>query len=319
VDDLISVRVAEIRSLTERIIAVEFRPSDGHELPSVTAGAHVDLHLPNGLVRSYSLLNSHEVRGRYLVAVSRDENSRGGSQYLHDDLQSGDMLAISPPRNNFPLFEESQLSVFVAGGIGITPILAMVRRVQSLGRDWRLYYCARSRPEAAFLDELHDLSGGRADRLHLHFDDEHDGKPFDVGLAVAQVTVSAHVYCCGPLPMLDSFAKAAANIDAARVHVEHFTAAEPAATDGGFTVELAQSGVTLSVDAGNTILDTLLEAGLDVPFSCGEGICGSCETGVLSGTPDHRDLVLSDAERSSNQTMMICCSGSLGPRLVLDR
>lgn len=314
-----TVRVQAVRWESDTVLSYEFRRPDNSPLPRFTAGAHIDLVLPVGLVRSYSLCNDQYERHRYVVGINRDANSRGGSRWIHENLRTGQLLQVTRPRNNFVLVEDAELSVFIAGGIGITPILSMIRRLAGLHRDWQLHFAVRTRPQAAFLDALTELAGGRPDRVRLHVDEENDGAVLDLAGILTETGDTAHVYCCGPLPMLDAFEKATADLPAQRRHVEYFTAKDAPATDGGFEVELARSGRTLPIPAGTSILDALLKAGVDAPFSCTEGICGTCETRVLGGVPDHRDLVLTDEEKESNEIMMICCSGCKGARLVLDR
>ena len=316
--DKLLLRVKSISWEAQGICAYELVAIDGSELPPFTAGAHVDLHLPNGLVRSYSLLNDQTETSRYVVGVNRDPASRGGSRHMHEVLRPGDTLPVSPPRNNFELNETAEQSVFIAGGIGITPILSMIRRLDALGRDWRLYYCARTRKNAAFLKVLRDLQGDRDDRIVYNYDGEAGGRLLDMADVVARAGPAAHVYCCGPLPMLKAFEAATEQLPDSQVHVEYFSAAEAPSLDGGFTVELAKSGRSLSIPQGKSILDAVLDAGVQVPYSCMEGVCGSCETAVLEGVPEHRDLILSKEEKASNKTMLICCSGSKGAKLVLD-
>jgi ferredoxin-NADP reductase len=317
--ETITVRVQAVRWEAERVLTFELRSPDGSPLPEFTAGAHIDLELPNGLIRSYSLCNDEAERHRYVIGVNRDANSRGGSAWLHDNLRAGQLLPVSRPRNNFPLIEDAACSVLIAGGIGITPILSMVRRLTALERAWTVHYAVRSRSQIPFLDELERLARGQPHRLRLHVDDENNGAVLDLNCAVAAGTAEdAHLYCCGPLPMLDAFEKATVDVPAERRHVEYFSAKDAPATEGGFEVELAQSGMTLTVPAGTTILDAVLDAGVNAPFSCTSGICGTCQTRVISGVPDHRDLVLTEREREANEAVMICCSGSKGSRLVLD-
>ncbi len=311
--DIIKLRVKAISWETDRIKAVELRGPESRELPKFTAGSHIDLHLPIGLARSYSLLNPQRERHRYIVGVARDRNSRGGSRYIHDDLKVGDVLPVTPPRNLFPIDEGAQWSILIGGGIGITPMVSMVQRLEELGRSWRLYYAARSRAEAAFLDRL----GAYCEPVSFHFDDE-EGGLLDVASIVASAPAGAHLYCCGPTEMLSAFTAATRSLDPARMHVERFSPAQDAATDGGFLVELARTGRTVAVPKGSTILETLRNAGIDPPCSCQQGVCGTCETRVLAGEPDHRDAVLTEEERRSNRTMMICCSGSKSSKLVLD-
>jgi vanillate O-demethylase ferredoxin subunit len=295
----------------------DLRPRAGGELPAFTAGAHVDLHLPNGMLRSYSLVNPQTERHRYVIAAQKDRASRGGSRCLHEQVKTGDTLRIGAPRNNFPLAEDAPHSVLFAGGIGITPVFNMAGRLAALGRSWALHYCARSRGAAAFLEPMAALASDRG-RVHLHFDDEHGGNPPDLAEIVGAAGAGTHFYCCGPLPMLAAFEAATAALPAEQVHVEYFTAKDAPAKGGGFTVVLAKSGVELVVPEGKTILETALDAGIAASYSCMEGVCGTCETRVLEGIPEHRDLVLTRAEQASNRTMMICCSGCKGERLVLE-
>lgn len=316
--ELIEVRVKAIRHEAQGVHSFELRALPGHELPAFTAGAHIDVHLPNGLVRNYSLCNAPSERHRYVIGVNRDARSRGGSQYLHETLRVGDVLTIGAPRNNFALFEDAAHTVLIAGGIGITPLWSMIQRLEELGRSWQLFYAARSRQSAAFLDELRALGPRVQTSLHFNFDQESDGRLLDLAAIAAGARPDSHLYCCGPLPMLAAFEQACANLPPERVHVEYFAAKEAPSTTGGFTVELARSGRVIQVPAGKTILDAVLDAGVDAPYSCMEGVCATCETRVIEGLPEHRDLVLSPEEQAANTTMMICCSGARSPRLVLD-
>ncbi len=301
-------------ALAEGIVSVELRAAGGEPLPPFSAGAHIDLYLPGGMVRSYSLVNPQEERHRYVIAVNRDAASRGGSRYVHEQLASGSALSVAPPRNNFPLAEDAAHSLFIAGGIGITPLWCMIQRLEGLGRAWQLVYCARTRRQAAFVEELARLGPA----VTFNFDHEARGRMVDIPALVEAAPPEAHLYCCGPLSMLEAFERAASQRPPAQVHVEYFSAARPKAAEGGFTVVLARSGLSFRVREGKTIIDTLIENGVDAVYSCLEGVCGTCETRVLEGIPDHRDLVLSKEERAANRTMMICCSGSKTDKLVLD-
>lgn len=310
--------VHTLRCEAKDIISVELRPAEGSEFPGFTPGAHIDLHLPNGLVRSYSLSNSSEDRNRYVVGVLRDRASRGGSRSVHDDLRIGKPIRISAPRNHFALEESADYTVLVAGGIGITPLLSMARRLKSCGRRFEVLYFARERGAAAFLDDLHALGMP----LHLHFDQEEGGPP-DLRSLLAERAPQpgAHFYACGPARLLDAFEQICADLGLAQVHVERFTPVEIAAAEDAvqqYTVELRKSGKLLEVSPGKSLLDTVLAAGVDVEHSCCEGVCGSCETRVLDGIPDHRDSVLSPSEKASNKVMMLCVSGCKSSRLVLD-
>lgn len=312
----LDVRVKRISFEAESINSYELIAVAGGDLPAFTAGSHVDLHLTNGMIRSYSLVNDQNERHRYVIAVNKDAGSRGGSHRVHETVRVGDVLAISPPRNNFALIETAEHSVLIAGGIGITPLLSIARRLDALGRPWNLFYAARTRGAAAFLDELDALKAPA--NVHLDFDDARAGRVFDLASVLGKAPANAHLYCCGPVPMLDAFEKATAGRPAGHVHVEYFQAKDAPALDGGFEVELTRSKRKISIDKGMSILDALLDAGVMVNYACTEGVCGTCETGVIAGTPDHRDQFLSKEEQAANKTMMVCCSGSKSRTLVLD-
>ncbi|MBV9632082.1 MAG: oxidoreductase [Xanthobacteraceae bacterium] len=282
-------------------------------MPPADPGAHVDLHLPNGMMRQYSLTTPDRAPKSYILGIKRDANSRGGSKYIFDTLKVGHTLRISSPRNNFALVENADHVVLIAGGIGITPIWAMTQRLTELGRPFELHYASRSRADMIFLDKLKDMGSARP-----HFDDESADKFLDIKPLVASAAKGAHFYCCGPIPMLNAFEEATANLPAEQVHVEYFTPKEEKSTAGGFIVQLARSNKEFVIPPGKGILEVLRDAGLDVPYSCEQGICGACETAVVSGIPDHRDSVLTEKECAANKTMMICCSGSKGDKLVLD-
>lgn len=309
----LSLRIKSVSWEAPNVLSYELRSLEGIELPPFTAGAHIDLTLPNGLVRSYSLINSQAERHRYVIAVQKDRASRGGSQWVHENLRPGDVVTVNGPRNNFALDETAEKTIFIAGGIGITPIISMIERMRALGRDWELTYCVRKRDSAAFLESLE-----QDPQVRFNCDEEPGGKTLDISALVKAAPANAHLYCCGPLPMLEAFEEATKNLPRERVHVEYFTAKEEPAVDGGFKVVLAKSGQEFTVPPGETILDTLSHAGVDVPHACTQGVCGTCETKLLEGIPDHRDLILTAKERASNTKMMICCSGSKSEKLVLD-
>lgn len=317
-ENILEVRVKRITYEADNINSYELVPSAGGDLVPFTAGGHIDLHLPNGMIRSYSLVNDQRERHRYVVAVNKDKDSRGGSQFVHDNIRAGDLITVSHPRNNFTLHEAAEHSVLIAGGIGITPLLSMVRRLEQLGRSWELFYAARTRRAAAFLDECNALRSNVHLNLHVDVDDERAGRVFDIAGIVDKAPAHAHLYCCGPVPMLEAFEAATAGRPAENVHVEYFQAKEAPALEGGYEVTLARSKRTIAVEAGKSILDALLDAGIHANYACTEGVCGTCETRVLEGIPDHRDQFLSKEEQATNQTIMICCSGSKSKMLVLD-
>ena len=312
-EGLIEVRLAAVRYAARDTNLYEFRRPDETPLPPYEPGAHVDLHLPNGLVRNYSMTVARPEPGTYTFGIKRDPASRGGSRYIHDELRVGKTVRISPPRNNFPLKEDAAHSILLAGGIGITPIWCMVQRLVELKRSWTLHYACRSRPDMAFRDELAGLAS-----THFHFDDESGGKCLDVAAIVGAAAKDAHLYCCGPTPMLGAFEAATASWPREQVHVEYFTPKPSPAKRGGFTVELARSRQEFFIPEGKTILQVLLDEGVDVDYSCELGICGACEQRVISGVPEHRDSILTEEEQAENRRVMICCTGCKSERLVLD-
>lgn len=290
---------------------------EGESLPRWDPGAHLSLHLPGGLVREYSLCSDPDDTSRWSVAVQRAPDSRGGSRLIHEELQIGDEILVDGPRNLFQLDEESPRHLLVAGGIGITPIVAMTRALQAKGADWHLLYTGRSREVMAFVSEISALP---ADRVTVHVDDETGGFA-DVSGVVGGVGEETVVYCCGPAALMEIVELSVP--DTSRLRLERFRAPEPAttdeeSTDESFDVVLESSGERVHVGAETSILDALAEAGHDVPFSCTEGICGTCETGVVSGEIEHRDFLLSEDEKESGDTMCICVSRCRGPELVLD-
>jgi len=315
---LIAARLTDIQTVARDTKLYTFRRADGAPLPPYKPGAHIDLHLPNGLVRQFSLVAPDPNPQSYAVGVKRDENSRGGSRYIIDEMKVGDAIKISAPRNTFPLVEDAEHVTLFAGGIGITPIWCMAQQLAALGRSWKLYYACRSRADMAFVDALEKFE---PKFRHLHFDDE-SGGVLDIAAAVAETPASAHLYCCGPNPMLKAFEAATAGRPRNLVHVEYFTPKEEAAGQesklGGFWVELARSGEEYFIPEGQKVLEVLYQAGVDVDYSCELGICGACETKVISGTPIHHDSVLSEEEQASNEKVMICCCGCATERLVLD-
>jgi len=313
---LLTLRVDIVHAVANTIRAIELVSADGAPLPPFTAGAHINLKLPGDLSRSYSLTNGPDITDRYTIAVNRDVASRGGSAYIVEKLKVGDLLPADPPHNTFPLFEDAELSAFFAGGIGITPILAMIRSLEALGRPWKLFYAARTRASAAFLSELEALDRKDPGRVHFHFDDE-AGKVMPLLKLAMGIPKAAHVYCCGPTRMIETFKASAGWRPQEHVHFEHFAGTNARPTQD-FTVVLQRQGKEFHVPAGQSIMDVLETNGITVAHSCREGVCGTCETVVLDGECDHKDNVLSPREKDSNKLIMICCSGAKTDRLVLD-
>ncbi|WP_193076007.1 PDR/VanB family oxidoreductase [Pseudomonas sp. FME51] len=314
---LLEVVINAISAEARHILALELTDPHGHELPPFSPGAHLEIHLPNGLIRHYSLHNDWRERQRYCVGVGLAVNSRGGSRLVHGSLRVGDRLRIAAPRNNFPLVEDGQRYDFIAGGIGITPILAMVRWCQANGKDWHLHYLARSRLRAAFLEEFQQLDSSRVSH---HFLDENAGQSCDIGNLIANIPLDSQIYCCGPTPLMERVQECCSGRPVDHVHFEWFSAARaivPADNDA-FSVVIHSTGASYIIPPDRSILDVLEDNGVQVPFSCREGICASCETRVLSGIPEHHDYVLSDAEKASGRSMLICVSRAKTPVLELD-
>lgn len=308
----LEVRRREVAA--DGVVTLTLADPNGADLPEWTPGAHIDLMLEPGLVRQYSLCGDTANRGEWQVGVLLDPDSRGGSQYVHDKLSEGVTVRVRGPRNHFPLVR-SQKYVFIAGGIGITPIKAMIASAVATGADWHLYYGGRSRSTMAFLDELEQ----HVDRVSVA---PHDvtGR-LDLDSILGEPQNDTLVYCCGPSGLLSAVEEACENWPDGSLHIERFAAKAVEANPEGdteFVVECAQTGIDVVVAATQSIYDALEQAGVDVLGSCMEGVCGTCECDIVSGLGDHRDSVLTDAEKAKNQTMMICVSRSRSERLVLD-
>lgn len=296
------------------VVVLEFRDPSGADLPAWTPGAHVDLVLTPELTRQYSLCGDPADTGTWRVAVLREAMGRGGSQFVHDKLSEGDRVTVRGPRNHFEL-EPSRRYVFVAGGIGITPILTMAHAAENAGADWTLVYGGRSRSSMAFADVLADRFG---DRVVIHPQDEHG--LIDLPGLLGDVREDTLVYCCGPAPLLDAVTAHCDGWPSGALHVERFAAKdldEPVRAEG-FEVELTLSGRTVTVPPEQSILQAVTAAGVQVLSSCEEGTCGTCETPVLGGTVDHRDSLLTADEQAEGDTMMICVSRASCPRLTLE-
>lgn len=311
------VRVARRINEAVGICSFELVSHDGETLPAFTAGSHIDVHVAPGLVRQYSLSNDPSEKDRYRIAVLREEASRGGSAGMHDNIAVGQILRVSPPRNHFPLTDAPR-SLLLAGGIGVTPILSMARALHAQGKTFEMHYCGRSLNRMAFVEEIG--ASGFARFVSLHADDMPEQR-LDLPALLAGAPDSTHLYVCGPGGFMDhvlATARAHGWLEA-RLHREYFAGSVKAlASDGIFTVRLASTGLTCDVPADRTIVEVLAAHGIDVPTSCEAGVCGTCLTRVLEGTPDHRDTFLTDAERAASDQFTPCCSRSLTPLLVLD-
>ncbi|MCT9810475.1 PDR/VanB family oxidoreductase [Acidovorax sp. Be4] len=313
-------RLQAIQHGCEDICHYQLVPLDAPGFPPVQAGAHVDLHLPNGLVRQYSLLPSSGPEG-YLIAVKRDRAGRGGSHWLHEEARVGMALEISAPRNHFALRDDNGQQapvLLLAGGIGITPVYAMMHALEAQGRAFALHYWGRSPARMLFADQLRNDA-----RVQLHLSPAADGPQSPrAAQVVAAARTDCDVYACGPQPMLDELAAMDASQRSGRLYMERFAA--PGRSDAGtamaagFEVVLARSGMRVPVGPDETILEVLKTRGLDVMYSCEQGVCGACEVICLEGQPQHLDTVRTPQEHAREKTIMICCSRSQGERLVLD-
>jgi ferredoxin-NADP reductase len=307
------MRITGRQPVAEDVVTLDLAPVDGAALPAWEAGAHIDLEVADGTERQYSLVTTTDA-GHWRVAVLREPSGRGGSLAVHEVLRVGDEVMVGGPRNHFG-FDPGRPAVFVAGGIGITPIRAMIATAEAAGTPWELHYAGRSRTRMPFAEEL---SAAHPDRVALAVADE--GRRLDVDALLAEPR-DAVVYCCGPRRLMDAVESAAAHWPTGSVRVERFEPAADADAPGeAFEVELTVTGVTVTVPADRTVLEVAEEAGAFVLSSCREGTCGTCETPVLEGAVEHRDTVLSPAEQADDRTMMVCVSRARRgcPRLVLE-
>ena len=318
--DQFDLTVTDIHAETQLIRAIRLARPHGEPLPSWEAGAHIKVRLPDGGERSYSLINTSldpaaTTRPHaYRLGVRLEQPSQGGSQFMHT-LKVGDVLSITAPSNNFPLQPTSKPVVLLAGGIGVTPVLSMAATLAASQRPYRFIYAGRSRDQLAFLGESEGLNG---ERLTIHTDDV--AGIFDVDGLMASLADGEPLYLCGPKPMIDTAIKSAKELGWAdgRLRFEIFAAVTPVEGDHAFEVVLNNSGKTFQIPPGKTILAVLLEAGEDPLHDCQRGDCGICQVSVIEGTPDHRDYILTDAEKAAGKVMQICISRSKTPRLVLD-
>ncbi|WP_428240464.1 PDR/VanB family oxidoreductase [Gynuella sp.] len=316
---MIDVKVTRKTYETDDIVSLELMKPDHTPLPSFTAGAHVDLHLPDNLVRQYSLFNSSSETNRYMIGVLKDPASRGGSLAVHDHIKVGDIIQISEPRNLFALEQGARRSILFAGGIGVTPILAMAEQLVLTNAEFEMHYCARSRQRMAFIE--HIASSAFASQVQFHFDDGDDEQRLNINQVLASPEPGTHIYVCGPTGFMDYVLTAAETLGwpAAQIHREYFSAAPvDHSQDGVFEVEINSTGQVFVIPADQSVLSVLEEAGVDIPMACEEGVCGTCLTGVLEGEPEHRDVFMSDEEHALNNQFTPCCSRARSARLLLD-
>ncbi|MDP2262879.1 MAG: PDR/VanB family oxidoreductase [Hydrogenophaga sp.] len=315
----LSLRVARKHAEALDICTLELVDPAGGALPPFTAGAHLDVHLPGGLVRQYSLCNPPGETHRYVLGVLRDAASRGGSAAVHDAVTEDSLLPVSRPRNHFPLADTAAHHLLMGGGIGITPLLAMAETLAAQGARFELHHCTRSRERTAFVERI--AAAPYAGQVLHHFDDGAPEQRLDIARCLQQASAGTHLYVCGPQGFMDAVlgTARAQGWPEERLHFEFFGAA-PVDTsgDGRFELEIASSGQVITVSADQTALQALQAAGLDIPMSCEQGVCGTCLTGVKAGTPQHRDHYLTPEEQAANDQFLPCCSRACSPRLVLD-
>ncbi|SEF23552.1 Ferredoxin-NADP reductase [Amycolatopsis pretoriensis] len=304
------LRVRRKTVVADGVVTLEL--AGGGRVKDWTPGSHLDLVLPTGLTRQYSLCGDRWDSGHYRIGVLREPGGRGGSAYVHDELDVGDEVGVGGPRNNFPLVPSPEY-LFVAGGIGITPLLPMVHQAELLGARWRLLYGGRHRASMAFLDDLE----AHGDRVLVRPQDEHG--LLDLAGFLGEPRPDVKIYACGPAPLLDAIERVCAPWPPYTLRTERFVAdaGEPARSTP-FEVELVRSGLRVTVPPSASVLDAVAEAGVEVLSSCRQGTCGTCETAVLAGRPEHRDAILEDHERAAADRMFVCVSRSLSDRLVLD-
>lgn len=317
------LRVRQITNEAEGINTFEFVDPDGKDLPEFAAGSHIDVHIPGGFLRQYSLCNDPRERQRYVIGVLNDPKSTGGSRSMHENVRAGDLIEVSAPRNNFPVREEAKHHLLLAGGIGVTPMMAMIEQLKTMGADFTLHYCTKSEEQTAFRGRLADLKA--AGRVVNHYDGGDPSKGLDIKGLLSQYEDGTHLYYCGPTGFMMATKDGSANWPPETVHFEYFApvAVEKPASGGDadlgdaeFQITIASTGATYNVTEDKSIVDVLRENGIDIDTSCEAGTCGTCKTHYLDGEPDHNDFVLTDAEQK--EWVMVCCARSKSPNITLD-
>ncbi|CAD6543142.1 PDR/VanB family oxidoreductase [Paraburkholderia metrosideri] len=315
----LDVKISKKWEEAQGICAFELTSENGVALPPFSAGSHIDVHLPGGLIRQYSLCNNPNESNRYHIAVLRDAEGRGGSMAIHDLVHEGDTLRISGPKNHFPLAHDAKNHLLLAGGIGITPILCMAERLSLANETFEMHYCARSPKRAAFVSRILSSDLGRS--ASFHFSDGEPAQKLDLSTTLKQAPEETHLYVCGPRGFMDAVLTEARKQGwpETRLHYEFFGAViEQPTNDASFQVKLASSGLTVDVPPGCTVVQALAENGVEVLTSCEQGVCGTCLTRVLEGQPEHRDSYLTDEEKTACDQFLPCCSRSKTQVLILD-
>lgn len=315
----LQVRVARKAMEAQDIVTLELVAVHGQALPAFSAGSHVDVQLPNGITRQYSLCNDPQETHRYQIGVLRDAASRGGSAAVHDLVKEGDVLTISTPRNHFGLAQEAKKHLLLAGGIGVTPILCMAERLANTGADFAMHYATRAPERTAFRQRI--AASPFASRVQFHYDNGDAAQKLDLPKLLGQPQAGTHLYVCGPKGFMDAVLNTAraAGWPEAQIHYEFFGAEVlKSDSDASFEIKLASSGRIIMVPKDQSVVQALAAAGVDIMISCEQGVCGTCLTRVLEGVPDHKDSYLTPEEQAANDQFTPCCSRSKTPQLVLD-
>ncbi len=315
----LQVRVARKAVEALDIVTLELVAANGQALPAFSAGSHIDVQLPNGITRQYSLCNDPQETHRYQIGVLRDAASRGGSAAVHDLVKEGDVLTISAPRNHFGLAHEAKKHLLLAGGIGVTPILCMAERLANTGTDFEMHYATRAPERTAFRQRI--AASAFASRVQFHHDNGDAAQKLDVQQLLGRPETGTHLYVCGPKGFMDAVLNTArgAGWPEAQIHYEFFGAeVAKSDSDASFEIKLASSGRIVMVPRDQTVVQALAAAGVDIMMSCEQGVCGTCLTRVLEGVPDHKDSYLTPEEQAANDQFTPCCSRSKTPQLVLD-
>lgn len=314
-----TVKVANKFNETADISTFELVACDGSDLPAFAAGAHIDVQLPGGIIRQYSLCNNPAETHRYLIGVLKDPNSRGGSVAIHEKVNQGDELLISLPKNHFPIDGRAQHHLILGGGIGVTPIICMAEQLSSQKQSFEMHYCSRAPELTAFKSRIADSDF--AESVQHHFDSGDAAQLLDIPALLATPVQGTHVYVCGPKGFMDAVLSTARNAGwpEEQLHYEFFSAdVGPSDTDTDFDVVIQSTGQVIPVDKEKSVVDTLAEHGIELPVSCEQGVCGTCLTNIIEGEPDHKDMYLTPDEQESNKMFMPCCSRAKSNRLVLD-
>lgn len=317
-EETLRVVVRRSESQGQGVLVLDLAAADGGELPPFEAGAHVDLHLGEGLVRQYSLCGDPADRRVYRLGILRDPKSRGGSIAAHERLTEGTVVDIGVPRNLFPLEGGARRSILVGGGIGVTPMIAMAHALAAGGAPFELHYCGRSRSSCAFLGEL--AAAPFSAQVHTHFDDGAVEQRLNLVEVLTGADAGTHLYVCGPSGFMDWVIAEAGRLGlpTGQIHKEYFQVEPPAGASKAFDVALKKSGKTVHVAENQSIVEALAGVGIKIKVSCEQGVCGTCLCNVLDGTPDHRDVFLTDEEKADNDQILLCCSRAFSDTLVLD-